>query len=67
MLYPGVNTFFDELLPSGLRHYWKANAFSTFSEHAHSSYGRKYKRLPEIKARYDPANLFRVNQYIEPA
>jgi len=25
--YPVVNTFFDELLPPGLRHYWKANFF----------------------------------------
>lgn len=30
MPYPEVNTFFDELLPRGLRHYWKASTASTF-------------------------------------
>jgi FAD/FMN-containing dehydrogenase len=25
MPYPEINTFFDELLPAGLRHYWKAS------------------------------------------
>jgi FAD/FMN-containing dehydrogenase len=31
------------------------------------SYGAKFSRLQEIKARYDPDNLFRVNQNILPA
>jgi hypothetical protein len=34
MPYPEINTFFDELLPKGLRHYWKANASMGFSEEA---------------------------------
>jgi FAD/FMN-containing dehydrogenase len=160
MPYPEVNTFFDELLPPGLRHYWKANSFKEFSEEAinvhiehglrvptveggifimpingachrvnddetafanrktsfssviagtwhqegddaanikwvrdyfealqpfteagayvnfmsgddqelaESSYGDKHRRLREIKSKYDPHNLFRVNQNIEPA
>ena len=159
MPYPEVNTFFDELLPPGIRHYWKANACSEFSDEAISvhmehglkvpcpesgyfvfpingachdveedatafanrhcsfsavlsgswqdpadddanrkwvqdyfealkphtdsggyvnfmadddqenadlSYGKKYRRLQEIKSIYDPDNLFRVNQNIEP-
>jgi FAD/FMN-containing dehydrogenase len=159
MPYPEVNQFFDELLPPGLRHYWKANASSGFSDDAiavhlehglkvptvesglfvfpingachrvgdeatafanrHTdfsaviagtwtdpaddeanvrwvreyfdalkpfteaggyvnfmadddqdqadvSYGKKYRRLQEIKTRYDPGNLFRVNQNIPP-
>ncbi|HEY4779553.1 MAG TPA: FAD-binding oxidoreductase [Solirubrobacterales bacterium] len=31
-----------------------------------ASYGANYDRLAQIKAAYDPANLFRVNQNIQP-
>lgn len=31
-----------------------------------ASYGDNYKRLTQIKATYDPGNLFRVNQNIKP-
>jgi hypothetical protein len=31
-----------------------------------ASYGQNYKRLSAIKAKYDPDNLFRVNQNIKP-
>ncbi|NNL96274.1 MAG: FAD-binding oxidoreductase [Xanthomonadales bacterium] len=44
MPYPQVNTFFDELLPRGLRHYWKASAAREFPEGAiaaHMEYGTK--------------------------
>ncbi|MBX2921075.1 MAG: FAD-binding oxidoreductase [Chitinophagaceae bacterium] len=32
-----------------------------------ASYGDNYKKLAQIKAKYDPGNLFRVNQNIIPA
>ena len=36
-------------------------------ERVKASYGDNYDRLAKIKASYDPSNLFRVNQNIEPA
>ena len=36
-------------------------------ERVRASYGDNYDRLAEIKAKYDPDNVFRVNQNIEPA
>lgn len=35
-------------------------------ERVRASYGDNYDRLAGIKAKYDPANLFRVNQNIKP-
>jgi FAD/FMN-containing dehydrogenase len=36
-------------------------------ERVQAAYGTHYDRLASIKARYDPANLFRMNQNIRPS
>ncbi|MEI8597073.1 BBE domain-containing protein [Vibrio sp. M60_M31a] len=36
------------------------------SERTESAYGPTYARLQEIKKKYDPNNLFRMNQNIPP-
>lgn len=59
--------------------YWEAlhpyslgGAYTNFlmdegEDRVRASYGANYDRLARIKARYDPANLFHVNQNIRPA
>ena len=36
-------------------------------ERVKATYGKNYARLQKVKKKYDPANLFRVNQNIKPA
>ncbi|TCL69788.1 FAD-binding oxidoreductase [Rhizobium sp. BK251] len=36
------------------------------TDRVESAYGANYKRLTEVKLRYDPKNLFRMNQNVKP-
>ena len=69
-----------ETLKSWGRSYWKAihpfnldGGYVNFMmgdespDRIHATYGDNYARLAMIKRTYDPGNLFRVNQNIEPA
>ncbi|APG59051.1 FAD-binding oxidoreductase [Christiangramia salexigens] len=68
-----------ELITSWCKSYWDAlhphsmgGAYSNFmmdegQERIKASFKHNYKRLQEIKTKYDPNNFFRVNQNIKPA
>lgn len=68
-----------DTIVSWARDYWDAvhpyaagGAYVNFmmeegSARIEATYGANYARLRRVKARYDPANLFRVNQNIQPA
>ena len=36
-------------------------------ERVRASYRDNYDRLAQVKAQYDPGNVFRLNQNVEPA
>jgi hypothetical protein len=67
-----------ELISAWARDYWSAvhphsagGAYVNFmmdegEDRVRATYGKNYSRLVKIKKRYDPTNLFRVNQNIKP-
>ena len=59
--------YWDALHP-----YSMGGAYTNFlmdegADRVRASYGGNYARLARIKAKYDPANLFHVNQNIQPS
>ena len=69
----------EKTMTQWARDYWKAlqphsidGAYVNFMmeegrDRVRDAYGDNYERLRQIKGAYDPGNLFRVNQNIEPA
>jgi hypothetical protein len=82
MPYQHVQRSFDAVLPNtGVRDGWARLAPTStgavypnyLGQEEHdsdrlvpSAFGSNYERLVEIKTRYDPVNVFRLNQNIEP-
>ena len=58
--------YFDALHPHSAGGAYVNMMMDEGQERVKASYGDNYDRLARIKAEYDPGNLFRVNQNIEP-
>jgi len=58
--------YFDALHPHSAGGAYVNMMMDEGQERVEASYGANYGRLAKIKAQYDPTNLFRVNQNIEP-
>lgn len=55
---------------SSLQPYSAGGLYSNFTgdqERAQTLYGPNHRRLAELKRKYDPTNLFRLNQNVQPA
>jgi hypothetical protein len=63
-----VRSFWDALLPHSAGAAGYVNGLTDYAdERVRAVYGPKYQRLAEIKATYDPTNVFRGNANITPA
>jgi FAD/FMN-containing dehydrogenase len=59
--------YFDALHPYSMGGSYMNFMMEEGQERVQASYGPNYARLAEIKAKYDPENVFHVNQNIKPA
>jgi FAD/FMN-containing dehydrogenase len=50
MPYPALNSAFDELVPSGLQHYWKANFVKELSDEAIGAHLEHGPKLPAVNS-----------------
>jgi FAD/FMN-containing dehydrogenase len=67
----GALTTWAKAYWEAVHHYAMDGAYVNFmmeegQERIKATYGDNYERLVAVKRRYDPANLFRVNQNIKP-
>ncbi|WP_247002858.1 FAD-binding oxidoreductase [Halosolutus gelatinilyticus] len=58
--------FYDAMAPHATGGVY-ANFVSEREGDEHIAYGENYDRLVEVKTKYDPDNLFRMNQNVKPA
>jgi len=59
--------YFDALHPFSAGGAYVNFMMDEGEDRVRATYGGNYQRLAEIKAKYDPTNLFRVNQNIKPS
>ncbi len=62
-----VREFFTALEPFAERSVYANNLGDEGEERVRAAYGANYERLASLKAKYDPTNLFRMNQNVTPA
>ncbi|KAA9009997.1 FAD-binding oxidoreductase [Histidinibacterium aquaticum] len=62
-----ARAFFDETAPHAMPTIYVNFLPDDESGHLDAVYGPNYARLAEVKATWDPGNMFRVNQNIAPA
>src|ERR1700730_14066650 len=61
-----AKSYFDALHPHSAGGAYVNFMMDEGEDRVKATYGDNYERLVQIKAKYDPANLFRVNQNIKP-
>lgn len=59
--------FFEALRPFATGGVYVNNLGEEGDERVRAAYGTNHARLAQVKARYDPSNLFRLNQNVWPA
>jgi FAD/FMN-containing dehydrogenase len=62
-----TRAFFDAIRPYAERAVYVNDLGAEETDRVRDAYGTNYERLATIKATYDPTNLFRANQNIQPA
>jgi FAD/FMN-containing dehydrogenase len=61
-----TRAFYDAMQPFSERGVYVNNLGEEGEDRVRAAYGRNYDRLAALKNKYDPTNLFRLNQNIKP-
>lgn len=62
-----VRDAFNKVAPHGAADVYMNHLAADDGDRVKAAYGSNYDRLAQVKAKYDPHNLFRVNHNIKPA